>query len=299
MDFEEFLWAAGYDNSLKNEMLSHMLATRPFDETLDRTLNSLFLDYIILGGMPEVVSIFFKTGDFSGTRDLQLQIILAYRQDMRKYVSGADQARISRVFDAVPAQLAKENKKFQISKIASGARFHDYAGCIELLEDAGIVKKCYCLNFPELPLKRNYSDSKFKICMADTGLLTVMLDDESQTDLRANHNLGVYKGALYENIVGKALYKQGYQLYYYKREDGTLEEDFFVRDQNNLIPVEVKARNGRSQSMKSLISSEKYSDITWGIKLSAGNIGLADSLYTFPCYCAFLLREWIDTRIRS
>lgn len=160
------------------------------------------------------------------------------------------------------------------------------------------MRKCYCLNCPELPLKGNYSDSKFKIYMADTGLLTVMLDDESQTDLRANHNLGVYKGDLYENIVGEALYKQGYQLYYYKRDDGTLEEDFFVRDQNNLIPVEVKVRTGRSQAIKSLISNEKYSDIAWGIKLTAGNIGFADSLYTFPCYCSFLLREWIDSRVR-
>lgn len=108
-----------------------------------------------------------------------------------------------------------------------------------------------------------------------------MLDDESQDDLRANKNLGVYKGALYESIVAETLYKIRYDLYYYKREDGSLEEDFFVRDKDHLIPVEVKARSGRSQSLRSLINSDKYADIEWGIKLSLNNIGFENYIYTF------------------
>ena len=150
--------------------------------------------------------------------------------------------------------------------------------------------------FPGTAVKGNYDDLKFKLYMADTGILTAMLDDESQEDLRANKNLGVYKGALYENIVGEALYKQGYSLYYYKREDGTLEEDFFVRDTERLIPVEVKARSGRSQSLRSLIRNDKYADIQWGIKLSMNNVGIENSIYTFPYYCTFLLREWLRER---
>ena len=138
--------------------------------------------------------------------------------------------------------------------------------------------------------------SLVKLYMADTGLLTAMLDEESQEDLRANKNLGVYKGALYESVVGEALYKQGYSLFYYKRGDGTLEEDFFVRDTKNLIPIEVKARDGRSQSLKALISNDKYSDIQWGIKLSLNNIGFDNNIYTFPYYCSFLLREWLGKR---
>ena len=132
--------------------------------------------------------------------------------------------------------------------------------------------------------------------MADTGLLTAMLDEESQEDLRINRNLGVYKGAVYENVVGEALYKAGYGLYYYKREDGTLEEDFFVRDQNNLIPVEVKSRSGKSQSMKALITNEKYSDIHWGIKLSLNNIGYSNNIFTFPYFCTFLLKDWLTLK---
>ena len=135
-----------------------------------------------------------------------------------------------------------------------------------------MVNLCHCLNFPELPLKGNYDESKYKIYFADSGLLVAMLDEEAQEDLRANKNLGVYKGALYENIVGEALVKSGYSLYYYKRDDSTLEEDFFVRTASELIPVEVKAVNGRAKSLKTLISSEYYSDIHYGIKFTGGNV---------------------------
>ena len=293
MDFEEFLWARGYDDSLKNDLLDHLISIKPFGESLKNTMDSLFVDYVILGGMPEVVAKYFETKSFSGTHKIQTDIISAYKEDIRKYAEGADQTRITRVFDAVPVQLAKENKKFQISKVASGARFHEYGGCIDWLQDAGIVKKCYCLNFPELPLKGNYDDTKYKLYFSDTGLLTAMLDDESQEDLRANKNLGVYKGALYESIVGEALYKQGYSLFYYKREDGTLEEDFFIRGKDYLIPLEVKARSGQSQSLRNLITKEKYADIKWGMKFSMNNIGFENNIYTFPYFCTFLLKEWV------
>ena len=129
----------------------------------------------------------------------------------------------------------------------------------------------------------------------DTGLLVSLLDEESQEDLRANKNLGVYKGALYENIVGEALVKAGYKLYYYKKENATLEEDFFIRSADNLIPVEVKAKGGRSKSLRTLISSEKYPDIAYGFKLSANNIGYSEQIYTFPYFCAFLLKRFMKT----
>ena len=296
MDFEEFLWARGYDDSMKTDILTHMLEGKPFNETTLNILTKLFFDYVILGGMPEVVSRYIEDKTFSGTRELQKQIVSAYREDIRKYADPMDQVRIVRVFDSIPVQLAKENKKFQISKVAHGAKMYDYSGCVEWLQDAGIAKKCYCLNFPELPIKGNYDDSKFKLYFADTGILTAMLDDEAQEDLRANRNLGVYKGALYENIAAEMLYKQGYPLVYYKRDDGTLEEDFFVRDTNNLIPVELKAREGRSQSLRSLIKNERYADIRWGIKLSGNNVGFENNIHTFPLFCGFLLKEWLRTR---
>ena len=293
LDFEEFLWAKGYDNAFIDEMLDHMKSLTPFNEVEMSAYSGLFLDYCILGGMPAVVREYIAKGTFEGSLEIQRQLIADYKEDIRKYAEGIDQTRILNVFNHIPVQLAKDNKKFQISKVASGARFRDYRGCIEWLDDAGMVNLCYCLNFPELPLKGNYDETKYKIYFADSGLLVAMLDEEAQEDLRANKNLGVYKGALFENLVGEALVKAGYKLYYYKREDSTLEQDFFVRTADSLIPVEVKAKNGNAKSMKTLIGSEKYSDIHCGIKFTGGNIGYSDSVYTFPYFCAFLLKRYL------
>ncbi len=291
MDFEEFLWAKGYDDSVIEDMLSHMMELRPFNETEMSVYRELFLDYCILGGMPAIVNRYIEQETFEHTLALQRQLIEDYKEDIRKYADGLDQTRILNVFDRIPVQLARDNKKFQISKVASGARFKDYRGCIEWLRDAGLINICYCLHFPELPLKGNFDDSKYKLYFRDSGLLVAMLDDEAQEDLRANKNLGVYKGALYENMVGEALVKSGCGLYYYKREDSTLEEDFFLRTKEALVPVEVKATGGRAKSLRTLLSSEKYEDISFGIKLHNGNIGYSEQIYTYPYFCAFLLKR--------
>ncbi len=293
MDFEEFLWAKGYDNAVIEDMLLHMREQKPFNELEMKQYSNYFLDYCILGGMPAVVCEYIKNDTFEGTLDIQHQLLNDYREDIRKYAEGLDQTRILNVFEQIPIQLAKDNKKFQISKVASGARFKDYRGCIEWLRDAGIVNICYCMNFPELPLKGNYDDSKYKLYFFDTGLFVAMLDEEAQDDLRANKNLGVYKGALYENIVSEALRKCGYDLYYYKKDDSTLEEDFFVRTQEYLVPVEVKAVKGTAKTLRTLIQSKSYPDIQWGIKFTAGNIGFSDNIYTFPYFCTFLLKDYL------
>ena len=294
LDFEEFLWAKGYDSSFVDELLEHMQAHEPLNQVTMSVCEGLFLDYCVLGGMPAVVREYIEKGTFEGSLETQRQLLADYKEDIRKYAEGLDQTRILNVFNQIPPQLAKENKKFQISKVASGARFKDYRGCIEWLKDAGMINICYCLNFPELPLKGNYEETKYKIYFADSGLLVAMLDDAAQDDLRMNKNLGVYKGALYENIVGEALVKCGYELYYYKREDSTLEEDFFVRTASELIPVEVKSTGGRSKSLRTLINGKKYSDIRYGIKFAGKNIGYSDNIYTFPYFCAFLLKRYLN-----
>lgn len=293
MDFEEFLWAKGYGEDTVSDILSHMINMTPFNDLEMDVYHTLFLDYAILGGMPAVVKDYIQKGTFEGSLDTQRQLINDYKEDIRKYAEGLDQTRVLNVFNSIAPQLAKENKKFQIVKVASGARFRDYRGCAEWLTDAGIVNVCYCLNFPELPLNGNCDTDKFKLYFADTGLLVSLLDEEAGDDLRANRNLGVYKGALYENIMGEALTKSGYNLFYYKREDSTLEEDFFIRSTDSLIPVEVKARNGRSKSLRTLIDSDKYPDIRYGMKFTYNNIGYSENIFTFPYFCAFLLKRFI------
>lgn len=293
IDFEEFLWAKGYDSNIADELLENLFNLTPFSTAEMTVFQGMFLDYCILGGMPAIVKSYIENRTFEGTLNLQKALIADYKEDFRKYVEGLDQTRLLNVFNHIPVQLARENKKFQISKVASGARFKDYFGCVEWLADAGIINVCRCLNFPELPLKGNYDDMKYKLYFKDTGLLVACLDDEAQDDLRANKNLGVYKGALYENFVGEALSKSGYELYYFKKDNSTLEEDFFVRTKKSLVPVEVKSQNGRSRSLSELIKNPRYQDITHGIKLCNANIGFENSIFTFPYFCAFLLKRYL------
>ena len=122
------------------------------------------------------------------------------------------------------------------------------------------------------------------------------MDEEAQEDLRVNKNLGVYKGALFENFVAEAFVKQGLGLYYYKKENSTLEEDFFVRTQNDLIPVEVKSNRNQSKSLSSLIKNDNYEDISYGIKLGDLNVGYANNIYTFPYFCAFKMKEFLSNK---
>ena len=292
-DFEEFLWAVGYPESIANDIFARMKSLTPFPKAELDLYSSLYMDYILVGGMPAVVQDFLETKTFEHTLSIQRQILLNYREDIRKYAESLDKRKILAVFNQIAPQLAKENKKFQYSKISPGARSREYFGCVEWILDAGVATICQCLNFPELPLKGNVHEQKFKLYMADTGLLIAMLDDETGDDLRKNNNLGIYKGALYENIVGEALSKSGYDLYYYRRDDGSLDEDFFVRTADELLPVEVKAGNSVSKSLRNLIVSDHYPTIRHGIKFINGNIGHTETITTFPYFCAFLLRKYL------
>ena len=296
MDFEEFLWSKGYSRDIADSILDHMLTLHPFSAPEMSAYQSLFLDYCVLGGMPAVVRQYLETGTFEETLDIQRQILLDYEEDVRKYADGADQTRIINVFRHITPQLAKDNKKFQISKVASGARFRDYRGYIEWLTDAGIVRACYCLLHPDLPLSGNYDSDKFKLYYSDSGLLIATLDEEAQLEFRAYRNLGVYKGALYENIIAEALVKSGLPLYYYKKDDSTLEEDFFARTARSLVPIEVKSTNNVSKALRTLIDSDAYPDIRFGIKITGSNLGTGGQIYTFPHFCAFLLARYLHEK---
>lgn len=295
MDFEEFLWANGYSEAQIQSIMQHMTDILPFSETELKVYKSKFLDYCVLGGMPAVVRSYIESGTFSGSRVMQSQIRLDYEEDVRKYAEGLDQAKIISVYRSIPAQLAKENKKFQFNKLGKNARSREYTGCIDWLIDAGVITECNCLLFPELPLRGNIDEGKYKLYYPDTGLLVSALDEEAQEDLRVNKNLGVYKGALYENFIAEAFVKQGLGLFYYKKENSTLEEDFFVRTKNELIPVEVKSNSDRSKSLTTLIKSENYTDISCGIKLGDFNIGFTNGIYTFPYFCAFMIKKFLES----
>ena len=294
MDFEEFLWAKGYREEQVENLYQHMLTLQPFSKIELDTMTDVFRDYMTLGGMPEVVKMYIDNGHFGGTLKLQRQLLKDYEEDITKYAKETDKAKILAVYSHISTFLAKENKKYQISKIAKGARNREYIGAVEWLKEAGVVNVCYCLNNAELPLKGNYQADFYKLYYHDTGLLIASLDEEAQEDLRANKNFGTYKGAIYENVVGEMLRKSGYeQLYFYKRDNPSLEMDFFVRDSDSLVPVEVKAKDGATASLNNLIKWDSYPDVKYGVKFGYKNIGWNGQFYTFPYFLAFLLKRFL------
>ena len=296
MDFEEFLWAKGYSEDFVEGLYRHMHELKPFSQLQLDVLFGLFREYVTLGGMPEVVNTYIRNNNFSGTLELQRQLLKDYEEDITKYVEGLDKAKVKAIYNHISTFLAKENKRFQITKVARNARNRDYVGCVDWLADAGVINVCYCMNYPELPLKGNYDPKLYKIYFKDTGLLIASLDEEAQDDLRANKNLGTYKGAIYENIVGDMLVKQGYGLFYYISDKPALEMDFFVRDADSLIPVEVKAMDGATASLNNLLKDDKYPDVKYGIKLGYKNVGFNGKFYTFPYFLTFLLKRFVAGR---
>lgn len=294
MDFEEFLWAKGYDEAFIEALYTKMCTLTPLSPLELETLGNLFREYMTIGGMPAVVNRFVTSGNYSGTLELQRQLLYDYEEDITKYALGLDKGKIKNIYNHISVFLGQDNKKFQISKIAHGARNREYVGTIEWLRDAGIVNVCYCLEQLSLPLKGNYTPKSYKLYYKDTGLLVASLDEESQYDMRVNKNYGTYKGALYENIVGDMLVKQGYSLYFYRNEKSTLEIDFFIRSATSLIPIEVKANDNATRSLVKLtLQDGKYPDIRYGIKLCNKNIGFNGHFYTFPYFLTFLLKRFV------
>lgn len=296
MDFEEFLWAKGYKEEQIEDLYTCMKNCKPLTTTQYDVMMMNFRDYMILGGMPAVVAKYIENKNFSGILTMQKQILKDYEEDIAKYAEGLDKARVLNAYRKVAVFLGKENKKFQVSKIVEGARNREYSGVADWLSDSGIVNISYCMEECALPLGGNYNPNNYRLYFADTGLLIASLDDEAQDDLRKNQNFNTYKGAIYENIVGDMLVKSGYKLYFYKNEKGTVEMDFFIRDANSLIPVEVKSNDNATASLNNLISSNQYKDIKYGIKLCNKNIGFNGKFYTFPYFMTFFLKRYLKEK---
>ena len=296
LDFEEFLWGKGYQDNQIEDLLEHMRSCTPLSKVQYDVMLENFKEYMVVGGMPAIVRRFIENKNFSGILEMQEQILLDYKEDITKYAEGLNQTRILNVYNKIPVFLGNKNKKFQMSKVEHGARNREYVGAVDWLNNAGIINVCYCLEQPELPLKGNYNPDNYRIYFRDTGLLIGSLDEEAQEDLRYNKNFNTYKGAIYENIVADMLVKQGYQLYFYKNEKGTIEMDFFARDTNSLIPIEVKANDEATVSLNNLIDNTTYRDIKYGIKLCNKNIGYNGKFYTFPYFLTFLLKRYLKDK---
>lgn len=293
LDFEEFLWAKGYDENIINTLMNNVLELKPYSDLVLDKMNSLFMEYILVGGMPKIVSTYIEQGNYSGIPNRQNQLYQDYLDDIRKYVEGLDASRVENMYLHVASQLGKDNPKFQITKLGHGARANQYEGCAQWLADAGVVNIGYCLNSLTLPLKGNENPNNYRIYYADTSLLVSSMDEDSRNDLLIDKNLGVYKGALYENFAAEALMKQGYELFFYRSDDSRTELDFLIRLKDNIVPIEIKANKGSARSLNAVIDDKRIDEIKCGIKFSNNNIGVANNVLTLPFFTLFMLKRVI------
>ena len=289
MDFEEWLWANGIKDMHFDYLKKHLNNETPVEEALHDRFRELLLQYTIVGGMPEVVTTFLETKQIGKVLSVQRRIIDDYKADMVKYAATADKSRIRECFESIPAQLAREYKKFSYTAVRQGGRGRDYAGSLQWIEDAGIIRRCYNTSTTELPLDGNRIQSEFKVYMADIGLLVAMLEEGTQSSILEGDLLS-YKGAIAENLVADIFGKMGRKLYYYHK-DGGVELDFLVRYKGQSTPVECKATTGNAKSMRTVLKHPEKYHVTSAIKLGDYNIGKSNELLTLPMYMAFLLTE--------
>ena len=289
MDFEEWLWANGIKDMHIEYLINCLCNETPVEEALHNRFRELLHQYIVVGGMPEVVTTFMETKQIGKVLAVQRRIVDEYKSDMVKYAPTADKSRIRECFESIPAQLAREYKKFSYTVVRPGSRGRDYAGSLQWIEDAGIIRRCYNTEITELPLDGHRIKNEFKVYMADIGLLISMLEDGTQSSILEGDLLS-YNGAIIENLVADILGKMGRKLYYYHK-DGGVELDFLMRYKGKCTPVECKATTGNAKSMRTVMNHPEKYHVTSAIKLGDYNIGRKDCLLTIPMYMAFLLTD--------
>lgn len=282
LDFEEFLWANGFSEDVVCYLREYFEKNQEIPISIHNKMMNMFKEYIVVGGMPRVVNEFVTSHNFSNVLKIQRDIVDNYLDDIAKYAISSEKAKARECFLSIPKQLAKDYKKFQYTLVDEKGSARKFAGSLMWLYDAGIINYCYNLRNPELPLEGNSINNQFKIYMNDTGLLVSMLEEGTQKDI-IDGNLGIYKGAIYENIIADVFNKLGKKLYYFEYRN-KLEMDFIIRYQNKVTAVEVKsAENTKSKSMANII---KNWNVLQGIKLSSKNISGNETVRNYPLYMA-------------
>ena len=289
LDFEEFLWANGISGKVIDTVKSCFKKESVIPEGVHKVMMELLYRYVIVGGLPEVVNTFLETKNIELTYQMQRNLIAGYEEDMVKYASDADKARIRECFESIPKQLAKDNKKFQYSVVRKGGRSSQYISSIQWLEDAGLVKRCYNTQITELPLEGNSIKECFKLYTTDIGLLVAMLDYGTQADILKGNLLG-YKGAIFENLMADFLCKSGQKLYFC-RKDTCLELDFLVQHTGECVVIEVKAKSGKAKSLRTVLKNKDIYHINNAIKLGKYNVGRESEVLTIPLYMGFLVKD--------
>lgn len=290
LDFEEFLWANGINEDAISLLKEYFEKKEKAPSNNENGINEKYLkllrEYLVVGGMPEVVNTYLETSNFQEVYNAQQKIFKAYEYDIEHYAKNSEKPKIRACYNSIPRQLAKEYTKFQYKTVEKNGTAKKYDNSLSWLEDAGLICAVYNVSLPVLPLKAYEQPANFKIYTSDIGLTTSMFGFETQKALLTKTLKGPAKGGIYENLIFDILYKQGYHLNYYKKPDNSQEIEFLIEQNESAIPIEVKSKNGETESLNEFL---KDFNPPYAYKLIEGNIGINGTKITLPQYMAMFI----------
>lgn len=286
LDFEEFLWAIGFNENSISYIKEHFENHERIENGINDEMFRKLREYIVVGGMPDVVNTFIETQNFSEVQKAQDKILSDYNDDITKYAETVDKPKIRKCYNSIQKQLAKENKKFQYSVVEKGSTSRKFADSVQWLIDANLVIPVYNVSNPVLPLDAYTKEDHFKIYVNDIGLICAMYGFDIKAPILDNSLSGPAKGGIYENLVCDILTKRGYKLHFYKNDTNTQELEFLITKNSKVIPIEVKAGNSASISLNNFISNYKP---PYAYKLITGNMGVNETKITIPLYMSIFI----------
>lgn len=286
LDFEEFLWAMGKGEEAIGALKTYFEHREKVDSGIHEQFMGLLREYLVVGGMPEAVNIFLKSNNYQDVYATQKKIMESYKEDIKHYASTPMRQKIEDCYRSIPRQLAKEYTKFQYKVVSKEGNARRYENCLNWLVDAGMIAMCFNVSTPQFPLVAYEKPEQFKAYVTDIGLLTSLYGYETQAALLKNTLTGPAKGGIYENLVFDILIKRGFSLNYYKNDRNTQEIEFLYTRDGNVIPVEVKSKNGATLSLNQFLADFHP---PCAYKLVSGNAGVNGAKVTLPLYMALFL----------
>lgn len=283
LDFEEYLWAKGISGNVIDMLKRYAIGGDSVETSVHKKMMALMREYMIVGGMPAVVNKMLETNNYSIVHEEQQKIVGAYLNDIAKYAPTSDKPKARNCYLSLPRQLAKANTKFMYSEVETRGTARKYGNSLDWLRDANILTYCNNISTPRFPIEAYVKPEQFRAYANDIGLLVSMFGFEIKKAIYEDTLTGDSKGGIYENLVADFLLKKNIPLRYYCREDSSVEIEFVIEKDAAVIPIEVKAKRGKSLSLDALL---KHDDIPYGYKFTSGNVGREGKKITMPLYLA-------------
>lgn len=290
MDFEEFMLAAGVQQSVIDTLYTSYKQRIPVSDIIHSTISKLFYTYIIVGGMPKIVETYIQTHDIGRVIKEQNEIIDLYRQDISKYARESDRPKIRAIFDSIPSQLNDKNRRFNLSRLKPSARLERYEDCFNWLIDAGVANPCYNVEEPCGALKLNEKRNLFKLYLGDTGLLCTLSMDNIQFSLLQG-DVSINMGSILENVISQMFTANGFALHYFDtKKIGEL--DFVLQDGSAVDLIEIKSGSDfkKHSALDKVLKVENWKS-KQAIVFCSSNIQLENGILYLPWYMAIFLKQ--------